>query len=77
MNPEWVRSLRDQCVTHAVAFHFKQWGNWVPSEEEANRRRVRVFKDPIGAPLHMVSVGKKQAGRTLDGREWDGLPWHV
>lgn len=26
MNPEWVRSIRDQCVASDVAFHFKQWG---------------------------------------------------
>lgn len=26
MNPEWVRSIRDQCVDAGVAFHFKQWG---------------------------------------------------
>lgn len=26
MQPEWVRSIRDQCVSANVAFHFKQWG---------------------------------------------------
>lgn len=26
MNPEWVRSIRDQCISAGVAFHFKQWG---------------------------------------------------
>jgi protein gp37 len=26
MDPEWVRSIRDQCVNAGVAFHFKQWG---------------------------------------------------
>jgi protein gp37 len=26
MNAEWVRSIRDQCNTANVAFHFKQWG---------------------------------------------------
>lgn len=26
MNPDWVRSIRDQCVSAGVAFHFKQWG---------------------------------------------------
>lgn len=25
---EWVRSIRDQCVSAEVAFHFKQWGGW-------------------------------------------------
>lgn len=28
MNPDWVRTLRDQCRAAGVAFHFKQWGNW-------------------------------------------------
>ena len=26
MDPEWVRSIRDQCLESDVAFHFKQWG---------------------------------------------------
>ncbi|MDG3443434.1 DUF5131 family protein [Nitrospirillum amazonense] len=26
MAPEWVRSIRDQCIDSNVAFHFKQWG---------------------------------------------------
>ncbi|AFA44876.1 DUF5131 family protein [Rhodobacter capsulatus] len=30
MHPDWVRSLRDQCVSAGVAFHHKQWGEWLP-----------------------------------------------
>lgn len=26
MDPSWVRSIRDQCLSADVAFHFKQWG---------------------------------------------------
>ena len=26
MDPDWVRSIRDQCNSFNVAFHFKQWG---------------------------------------------------
>ena len=26
MKPEWVRSLRDRCLTQGVPFFFKQWG---------------------------------------------------
>lgn len=26
MQPDWVRSIRDQCIRTGVAFHFKQWG---------------------------------------------------
>lgn len=25
-DPNWVRSLRDQCEQNGIAFHFKQWG---------------------------------------------------
>jgi protein gp37 len=26
LNPEWIRSIRDDCLAQNVAFHFKQWG---------------------------------------------------
>lgn len=29
-NPDWFRSLRDQCATAGTAFFFKQWGEWAP-----------------------------------------------
>ncbi|MBP8293932.1 MAG: phage Gp37/Gp68 family protein [Caldilineaceae bacterium] len=32
MRPEWVRDLRDQCVRFGVAFLFKQWGEWGPTD---------------------------------------------
>jgi protein gp37 len=32
MNPEWVRSLRDQCAESNIPFFFKQWGQWGPGE---------------------------------------------
>jgi len=28
MNPEWARSVRDQCKEAGVPFFFKQWGEW-------------------------------------------------
>lgn len=30
MHPDWVRSIRDDCATADVAFHFKQWGEYLP-----------------------------------------------
>lgn len=30
MHPDWVRSVRDQCVAAGVSFWFKQWGEWRP-----------------------------------------------
>lgn len=62
--PDFVRSIRDQCVGAGVPFFFKQWGEWMPLEGES-------CWDPYGA---WKKVGKKKAGRLLDGREWNEFP---
>ncbi len=36
IHPDWVRSLRDQCSSAQVAFLFKQWGEWLPWEPDAD-----------------------------------------
>jgi protein gp37 len=74
MNPEWARALRDQCDKHDVPFHFKQWGNWRPVKGGANGYAVRNLSSAAGIPIQMVNMGKKAAGRRLDGQERNGLP---
>lgn len=68
MHPEWARSIRDQCRGERVPFFFKQWGAWVPLSE--GRGRVHTFADGQS----VERVGKKKAGRELDGRTWDEMP---
>lgn len=36
MDPEWVREIRDQCVSAGVAFFFKQWGGFRPKSGGRN-----------------------------------------
>lgn len=67
-SPSWFRSLRTQCNAARVPFHFKQWGDWVP----APNRTKHGSKAADGTV--MLRVGKKAAGRLLDGVMWDGLP---
>jgi protein gp37 len=75
MSPDWIRGLRDQCAEHKVRFHFKQWGNWRPTEEDATERgTTKTLFLTSGDRITVVNVGKKVAGRTLDGRLWDELP---
>jgi protein gp37 len=38
-NPDWFRSLRDQCSELSVPFHFKQWGEF---DAKLNRVGVKV-----------------------------------
>ena len=111
MHPQWARDIRDQCAAAGVPFLFKQWGEWLPGENETHAptgRKVAHHQDGrwgatetnvnarnyvawdesgcihrgslIDAPpmLRVVAwaerVGKKQAGRLLDGREHNGFP---
>jgi protein gp37 len=64
---DWFRSLRDQCVAADVPFFFKQWGEWAP---------VAVPKDGThyAAGSMMKRVGKRTAGRLLDGVQHDAVP---
>lgn len=77
MHPNWARSLRDQCDAASVPFFFKQWGDWHPKIWQEGGDIVvgvdtRVMTEIEGR--EMVRIGKKAAGRLLDGMEHDGAP---
>lgn len=90
MHPDWIRSLRDQCAAAQVPFLFKQWGEWTPHrcyagfDEGAALRsgRVRYLqgdgREPDGhfrrGDAAVIRVGKKAAGRTLDGVTHHAFP---
>lgn len=70
MEPVWVRSLRDFAKALGIAFHFKQWGHWSPQARGASARKAVRLTDGVV----LYPVGKRVAGRKLDGRTWDQLP---
>ncbi len=70
MHPDWARSLRDQCEDAGVPFLFKQWGEWVSVSEVEGAGEHFQFDDYAT----VRNVGKKRAGRLLDGREHNGFP---
>jgi protein gp37 len=95
MHPDWARGLRNECTAYDIAFHFKQWGEYVKVEQrhavpgdvwvlaEGGMTPVPWRPDTAGAEAHqwgpcrdelMRRVGKKTAGRMLDGRTWDEFP---
>ena len=76
MHPDWARALRDQCQNAGVPFFFKSWGDWAEVRTltpEITERFARAHHGYSDGTL-MFRVGKKRAGRTLDGRTWDQLP---
>lgn len=60
LHPGWLRTLRNQCVSAGIPFFFRQWGEWAPSSDTSGDAVSRV--------------GKRSAGRLLDGRSWDQTP---
>lgn len=74
-HPDWFRRLRDDCVSYNVPFFFKQWGEWqtFPNEVMTDKmidRHITLWDDKTFARR----VGKKNAGRLLDGEEWNEYP---
>ena len=87
MHPGWAHSLRDQCTAAGIPFLFKQWGEWAPFPPDdlvghkddfwmdaATGKGTYYSRRHHAGVAHMVKVGKKAAGRELDGRTWDEYP---
>jgi protein gp37 len=66
MHPAWARSIRDQCQAAGVAFFFKQWGEWAPN--------IGAVDWEYGREKCVSRIGKKMAGRLLDGVEYNAFP---
>jgi protein gp37 len=85
MHPQWARDLRDQCEWAGVAYFLKQWGEFAPEDHGHDRGGLTLI-DAHGrswnrmealAPqdaVRMRRVGKKNAGRLLDGKHHDAVP---
>ena len=65
-HPDWVRTLRDQCKAANVPFNFKQWGEFIHADQ--------ALEKLIYSGSGFVKVGKKRAGRLLDGVLHDEFP---
>ena len=72
MDPNWARSLRDQCLESGTPFLFKQWGDWHYCQEGHQGKMMMMETWEPKRPMYRV--GKKKAGRVLDGRTWDQYP---
>lgn len=91
MHPDWARAIRDQCQAAGVLFFFKQWGEHIPRGQQMAdgmeslmyAAGCEMFGDSV--PKRSIQwdtnnwayrVGKKDAGRLLDGREWSEFPYN-
>lgn len=84
MHPDWARSIRDQCAAAGVPFFFKQWGEFAPAFDK-DLRPLRHFpwngddqravaRGTASAQQATKRIGKRRAGRFLDGVEHSAFP---
>lgn len=87
-HPDWFRALRYQCNSRGVPFFFKQWGCWSPEVSRVEHAllsldgkqlyrlggKVAPWECDDDSAVWMYLVGKKKAGRVLDGRTWSEFP---
>lgn len=70
VNPDWVRSIRDQCKAAKIPFHFKGWG-WYLHASQSFRNDTHRAKSPHKIDINSMGywkVGKSKSGNTLDGK---------
>jgi protein gp37 len=77
LHPDWARSVRDQCQAAKVPFFFKQWGEWCAPSQLSAGSAIRYSDYGSFDPDSTIpkKFSSKIAGRLLDGREWNELPW--
>lgn len=73
-HPDWLRSLRDQCKAAGVPFLFKQWGEWAPRHDLQAADLAGKEWHTFDPDTSVCRVGKKAAGRLLDGVLHDEYP---
>lgn len=76
-HPDWVRSLRDQCIAASVPFHFKSWGAMAPLSTATGIQKVPfgnyvVNHEDLSKCFGFIRNGTKS--RILDGVLWDQFP---
>lgn len=88
-HPDWFRAARDICAEFDVPYLHKQWGEWAPDDFTPRDNQSgwlssdgTLIADVLDVPAAkcakpvrlMFRVGKKAAGRHLDGVEHNGMP---
>lgn len=81
MNPEWVRSLRDQCVNAGVPFFFKSWGEYTPNgygKIAGTWLQEEYIQNYGGLTSEYINMFHKRNSfenfTTIDGQEWKQFP---
>lgn len=74
IHPDWARSLRDQCQATEVPFFFKQWGEWLPWEFDAQPPFINSQNEQ-SIDSNGINIYNTETGET--NPKWDDGLWTV
>lgn len=77
IDPEWVKSLRDQCRFTDTPFFFKQWGEYIDLSQVTSpdlQIKGSTYSMLSNGALTLWRCGKKAAGNKLDGEVIEQFP---
>ena len=90
MNPNWARSIRDQCQDADIPFFFKQWGEWAVTGKSYTIDLGPGMHGPAFSPFDAKDKGSyyvrldepgkydhvERVGKHAAGRLLDGREWN-
>lgn len=65
---EWIRAARQFCSDYQIPFFFKQWGEFLPAQQDGSG------KQDLNCSDEPIRIGKHRAGALLDGHEYKEFP---
>ena len=81
MHPDWVRNIQNQCEEQKVPFFFKQWGEWLISNQQPPFEIENPIYSKLSAKILLkngsiidgifpndVKKWEKQTGKSIDGQ---------
>lgn len=74
MHPDWARNLATSAKNAQVPFFFKQWGEWLLVGQIRHTPLTKINKLTEFKNGLFCKLGKKKAGRLLDGKEHNEMP---
>ena len=69
-NPDWARSLHDQCAAAGVPFFMKQWGDWAPLGQFEASGWERTGSDDTGETTGRLSGSMPDMAPLFKGRSF-------
>lgn len=71
MHPDWARTIRNRAKAYGIAFHFKQWGEWLPICSAYDPDLLTLLDEYDAAGTELVCIESSGSIAQVSGRGKD------